>query len=104
MSEHYVFDTEAGALAAEAQITSIGGLPRTGFNAKTGEVASDDKAKTTCWAIPWMRITDNKWVFLRLPENIRNQYPQETHDAFNVAFPYTLEEYQTNWRPVEEDL
>ncbi len=104
MSEHYVFDTEAEAIAAEAQITSIGELPRTGFNASTGEEADDSKAKTTRWAVPWSRITDGKWVFQRLPLEIRNQYPQEAHDAFNAAFPHVIEEYQDTWRLVPEEV
>ena len=94
--EFYVFDDEQTAIDAEANIKTIGQLPRTGVNSLTGEEAPD-KQKTTRWAVPWSRITDGKWVFQRLPLEIRNQYPQEAHDAFNVAFPHVIEEYEDAW-------
>lgn len=58
--KYLVFDTEAEALAAEAQISAGMGFSKPGINAATGEVVPD--ALTIRWAIP-DQIADGRWVF-----------------------------------------
>ena len=58
--KYLVFDTEAEALAAEAQISENMGYSKPGINAATGEVVPD--ALTTRWAVP-QQIADGRWVF-----------------------------------------
>lgn len=60
--KYRVFDTEAEAIAAEAQIAETIGCPKVGVNAKTGQPALD-KRPTERWAIP-QQIADGRWVFL----------------------------------------
>jgi hypothetical protein len=56
-----------------------------------GETIAIDNTKycdvTCCWAIPFQRITDNKWV-----------YPKYTNS--NQSF--TEEEFSSSWIPSEE--
>jgi hypothetical protein len=58
--KYLVFDTEAEALAAEAQISARMGYSKPGVNAATGEVRPD--VVTVRWAIP-QQIADGRWVF-----------------------------------------
>ena len=60
--KYRIFDTEAEALAAEAQITQSIGCVIVGVNAKTGR-AAPDKQVTERWAIP-QQIADGRWVFV----------------------------------------
>lgn len=59
--KYRVFDTEAAAIAAEAQIAHDIGCIKIGVNAKTGLPAPDAQA-TERWAIP-QQIADGRWVF-----------------------------------------
>lgn len=59
--KYRVFDTEAEAITAEAQIAQAIGCVRVGLNAKTGQPAPDAQV-TERWAIP-QQITDGHWVF-----------------------------------------
>ena len=59
--KYRVFDTEAEAVAAEAQIAQAIGCSKVGTNAKTGLPAPEAQA-TERWAIP-QQITDGRWVF-----------------------------------------
>jgi len=102
MNLHYVFDTEALANGAQEYICTVGSVPITGNNAKTGEL-EPTKAKTELWAIPFQRITDSKWVFPIIPPEVKAQYPQEVVDAFQTNFPNTEEEFDTSWLPPEEE-
>jgi len=93
--EYYVFNTEQEAIEAEAYISAVGNYPRTGNNAKTG-TPEPDKQKAERWAIPKQR-QDGKWIFQRIPEAIRAQYPQAVKDAFNATYPHVVEELTAEW-------
>ena len=97
---YFVFDTEAEAIAAEAQISIIGNAPVLGRNAATGKIETE-KGKTLRWAIPQQRL-DGKWVFPYMGDERLAQFPQDTIDGFNSVFNYVFEEYQSDWFPVEE--
>lgn len=58
--KYRVFDTEADALAAEAEISESLGLPIVGVNALTGE-PDPSKTGTERWAVP-EQIADGRWV------------------------------------------
>lgn len=58
--KYRVFNTEAEAIAAEAQISADMGYSKPGVNAATHEVVPD--ALTVRWAVP-QQITDGRWVF-----------------------------------------
>ena len=80
--KYRVFDTEAEAIAAEAQVAAAIGCIKVGVNAKTGQPAPDAQA-TTRWAIP-QQIADGRWVFPS-PDN-------------------TGVEADPSWWPVTEDM
>ena len=58
--KYLVFDTEAEALAVEAQISAGMGFSSPGRNAATGEIVPE--ALTARWAVP-QQIADGRWVF-----------------------------------------
>ena len=58
--KYLVFETEAEAIATEAQISAELGYSKPGINAETGEVVPD--VLTTRWAVP-QQIADGRWVF-----------------------------------------
>lgn len=59
--KYRVFNTEAEAIAAEAQVAADIGCVKVGTNAATG--LPDPTAQATeRWAIP-QQITDGRWVF-----------------------------------------
>ena len=91
---YYVFDTQQEAEAAEAYISSVGGAPIVGINAKTGMLALG-KQKTEHWATPQQRL-DGKWIFPKVPIEILNKYSQEEIDAFSSNFNFSVEEFDTN--------
>ena len=95
-----VFDTQEGAQEALSFLTLHAGYPAVNFNASTGEPATDN-TKTTRWAVEAQRITDNKWYFKRIKDEIRAEYPQELLDAY-MLIPHTEEAYQSDWHPSEE--
>ena len=69
-----VFDTEAEAIAAQAYDF-----------VKYMEIYSDNNGydhSTSCWAAPFQRITDGKWIYIACPQS----------DA-----TYTAEEFQDAW-------
>jgi hypothetical protein len=59
--KYRIFNTEAEAIAAEAQVAAAIGCIKIGTNAKTGLPAPDAQA-TERWATP-QQITDGRWVF-----------------------------------------
>ena len=59
--KYHVFNTEAEAIAAEAQVAAQIGCIKVGVNAKTG-LPEPDKQVTERWAIP-QQIADGRWVF-----------------------------------------
>lgn len=59
--KYRIFDTEAQAIAAEAQVAHEIGCAKVGINAKTGLPAPDAQV-TERWAIP-QQINDGRWVF-----------------------------------------
>jgi hypothetical protein len=59
--KYRVFNTEAEAIAAEAQVAHDIGCIKVGTNAKTGHPAPDAQA-TERWAI-LQQIADGRWVF-----------------------------------------
>jgi hypothetical protein len=59
--KYRVFNTEAEAIAAEAQVALDIGCAKVGVNAKTGQ-PEPDKQVTERWAIP-QQILDGRWVF-----------------------------------------
>ena len=65
--KYRVFNTEAEAIAAEAQVAAEIGCAKIGVNAKTGLPAPDAQV-TERWAIP-QQIADGRWVFPS-PDNI----------------------------------
>ena len=98
MSEYYVFNTEQEAINAELQIRQLGNFPLVGVNAATGEPSQE--GLTTAWAVPQERL-DGKWVFPRVPENLRNEHAGSVQ-AFNDANTFTIENYSADWFPQEE--
>jgi hypothetical protein len=101
MIEHYVFTTEAEAIAAEAYISQAGGVPIVGLNAKTGE-PMPNAAKTERWAIPQQRL-DGKWVFPKVPDAIVAQYPEAVQVYFGTTFNFELEAYNDTWFATPEE-
>jgi hypothetical protein len=59
--KYRVFNTDAEAIAAEAQVASDIGCIKVGVNAKTGMPAPDAQV-TERWATP-QQIVDGRWVF-----------------------------------------
>ena len=59
--KYRIFDTEAEAIAAEAQVAADIGCVKVGVNAKTGLPAPEAQA-TERWAI-LQQIVDGRWVF-----------------------------------------
>jgi hypothetical protein len=59
--KYRIFNTEAEAIAAEAQVAADIGCIKVGTNAKTGQPAPDAQV-TERWAIP-QQIVDGRWVF-----------------------------------------
>ena len=102
MIEYYVFDTEATAIAAEAMICQLGQTPIVGVNAATG-LPEPNNQKTERWAIPRERL-DGKWCFERVPQSVRDGIPQAQQDAFDAAFPNTIEVYSPTWFEIEEEI
>lgn len=102
MNLYYVFDDEQTALGAEAYITQVGGAPIVGRNFATGQ-PEPDKTKTERWAIPQQRVTDGKWVFPIVPQEIAEQYPPEVSAAFNTNYPNVKEEFDPLWFPEEDE-
>ena len=105
MREYYVWNTEAEAQAALDFINNSGWFPIIGRNAKTGEL-QPDKQKTTKWADSVQERLDGKWCFPRI-EEVRLDalgIPPETRQGFLDAFQPTIEEYQSEWFPIEEIL
>ena len=64
--KYRIFDTEAEAITAEAQVAQAIGCIKIGVNAKTGLPAPDAQA-TERWAI-LQQITDGRWVFPSLDD------------------------------------
>ena len=79
--KYRVFDTEAEAIAAEAEIAQAIGCIKVGVNAKTGQLAPD-KQTTERWAIP-QQIADGRWIFASPDE--------EGVEAGSDWFPETYE-------------
>ena len=98
---HYVFEDKETADGADAYISQVGGAPVVGKNAKTGR-PEPEKAKTLRWAIPRERL-DGKWVFPVVPESLSSQYPDHIKNYFNENFPHSIEIFQSDWFPSEED-
>jgi len=98
--QYYVFDDEQVALEAEATICRLAGVPIKGVNARTGKVS--DIGETTRWDVPLQRA-DGKWVFRRVPDDLQQTVGPDAIEQFRAAFPYTLEDYNEDWFPVEED-
>lgn len=59
MTKYLVFETEAEAILAEADISAAMGLSKPGVSAASGEVVPG--VYTTRWAVP-MQIADGRWV------------------------------------------
>lgn len=59
--KYRIFNTEAEAVAAEAQVAAAIGCVKVGVNAKTGLPAPEAQA-TERWAVP-QQIADGRWVF-----------------------------------------
>lgn len=98
--EYYVFDTEATATAAELYIRQVGQMPITGINAHTGQLMPN-AAKTVRWAIPEQRL-DGKWVFARVPANVRANIPLAVQQAFDANYPNTIEVFSPSWFPGDD--
>ena len=98
MSEFYVFNNKGLANGADNYISVAGGCPRTGT--KNGKPVPDHFGKTIRWGIPQQRI-DGKWILPRLPEELRNQQPDEVVNDFNANFPHTIEIFDYSWLTLE---
>jgi hypothetical protein len=59
--KYRIFETEAEAIAAEAQVAADMGYSKVGTNAKTGLPAPEAQV-TERWATP-QQIADGRWVF-----------------------------------------
>ena len=60
--KYRIFNTEAEAVASEAQVAQAIGCIKVGTNAKTGQ-PTPDKQATERWAIP-QQIQNGQWVFV----------------------------------------
>ena len=96
MNLYYVFDIEQRALDAEAYICKAGGVPFVGRNAKTGEL-QPNKTKTERWAIPQQRLSDGKWIFPVVPDELVARCDQSVISVFHEAYPHVKEEYDPTW-------
>lgn len=83
--KYRVFNTEAEAIAAEAQVAAEIGCIKVGVNAKTGLPAPDAQV-TERWAIP-QQIQDGRWVFPSPDdegvEAGADWWPAEENEIFN---------------------
>ena len=78
--KYRIFDTEAEAIAAEAQVAADIGCIKVGTNAKTGLPAPDAQV-TERWAVP-QQITDGRWVFPSPDE----QGEEASNDWFSISY------------------
>ena len=94
--ECYVFNTLLEAENSLAYIDEAGGTPITGRNALTGEL-EPLKTKTETWAKIQQRITDNKYFFPRVSEDILSLYPLEVLKNFNDNYTFVIETFDSSW-------
>ena len=92
-----VFETQELAQQALAFISSIGQFPTYQDSPRGKNVLT-----TTAWDIEKQRITDKKWYFLRVNDEIRADFPQEVIDTYNTI-PHTEEIFDSSWEP-ETDM
>ena len=85
--DYYVFNTLQNATDAVADINISLGLPRKGYNARTGRVELS-KQETVTYAIPQQRL-DGKYIVPRL---ISTETPQFISDN-----PHDIETYSSTW-------
>lgn len=52
---------------------------------------------------PWQREDTGDWVLKRLPKHLRDMATQEQIDAFNTAYPNTIEDIEPSWCPAIEE-
>ena len=95
MMEYYVFDNEQTATDALNYIANIGSYPIIGENMKTGNL-EPNKQTAGARDIILQRL-DGKFIFQRIPEFIRAQYPQSAKDYFSATFPHTVESFSSDW-------
>ena len=84
--KYRIFNTEAEAVAAEAQIALSIGCVKIGINAATGQPDHNAQA-TERWAIP-QQIADGRWVFPSPDDEGVIQDPSwfgEVHDISGVS-------------------
>ena len=91
-----VFETQVIAQEALDFLALHAGYPAVNFNAETGEPATSN-TKTKQWAVMAQRVTDGKWFFKRIKDEIRANYPQALIDAY-MLIPHTEEVYADDWQ------
>ena len=93
MDEFYIFNTEAEAVSAQAEIASVGGFPWTGKKkGKDNPLAQ----KVERYATPRQRVNDGKWYFPALKTEGRLS-KKDLPPGFHGRNKHTVEELQTNW-------
>lgn len=99
---YYVFETEEIAVGAEQYICQVGNAPVPSV-IPSNNIVDPEATHTERWAIPWQRVTDNRWVFPYVGDETASQYPQHIRDYFAGTYPHTLEEYDDSWLPPSLD-
>ena len=99
----FISDTEAAANSSLVYIASIAQYPRVSMSCCGQEVP--EKQKTECWAVAQQRITDGRWFYLKIPQNVldREGVTQEMVDQFYATFGCVDEEYDDSWVYQEEE-
>jgi hypothetical protein len=92
---------------AQACLDTVNGdtrLPLTGHNSKTGEIALDDKCKTTKWCESVTECTDGKFGFPRVPQTWLDLLGVTAEESamFIAGFSPDIEEFDPAWIPDEE--
>lgn len=87
--DYYRFNTESAAQSAMNKISTEGGLPLVGSNAKTREQCPNN-AKTESWDTP-RQGSDGKWYCKRLDSRILSTFGKE-ESVFTSQFTTTVVE------------
>ena len=60
-------------------------------------VRQPNKTKTERWAIPQQRLSDGKWIFPVVPDELVARCDQSVISVFHEAYPHVKEEYDPTW-------
>lgn len=110
-NDYLVYDTEAAAQADSDLIFARGKAifasqgyttDGDGIIGQSEGVSRPDAQKTTSWAVPIQRVTDDKWV---IPHP--NQHPAATPEYLAIAMAditASIEQFSIDWLPEVEEI